>query len=468
MTPDPPARKLSTMGLRLLALLSACAHADIQRLLWPSTAFAPPALVTNTTLGAIDGAVCPDSGAHCTARFSGTIVSAYTELMNFTLLTDGAVNMWVDDHLLIDAFDIQQPRRALRSVLALPMTAGQPLPIRLDYLHWPGQDSFLQLSYAGNSTAAGVVPAAALAATTSGPEAQRVLLKDRMLNPPVQWQTFDNPSMGTHVRMPSAFAVAATLADTATGDVLGDLIVFRRSNPAITYVGPHSYNGSDYTELRLDAWKGRDCTVVFQTTVVNGGADLLFLAASNGTDCAHMALLLQPKMLWARAGALSAPSPQTFQAACPGFDNTTVFAAGGQSVPFPKGGPLSWALPLGSGPVGYSSGPAPYALPDMLAAIAQAQARLAAAQASWGPELAPVYLPMATVIAWNTAYTPLEGVVTPVSRGWDFGEGYVLFDFEWGALRAGPCSPPPPCRCALLMLTLASLPSSLLQGTITF
>jgi hypothetical protein len=65
----------------------------------------------------------------------------------------------------------------------------------------------------------------------------------------------------------------------------------------------------------------------------------------------------------------------------------------------------------------------------MLAAIAQAQARLAASQAAWGPELAPVYLPMATVLAWNTMFTPLEGVVTPVSRGWDFGEGYVLFDW---------------------------------------
>ena len=27
-------------------------------------------------------------------------------------------------------------------------------------------------------------------------------------------------------------------------------------------------------------------------------------------------------------------------------------------------------------------------------------------------------------------YTPYEGVVTPVSRGWDFGSGYVLFDWD--------------------------------------
>jgi len=66
----------------------------------------------------------------------------------------------------------------------------------------------------------------------------------------------------------------------------------------------------------------------------------------------------------------------------------------------------------------------------MQSAISLAQARLASIQSAWGPELAPLYLPMASVIAWNTMFTPLEGVVTPVSRGWDFGEGYVLFDWD--------------------------------------
>ena len=414
----------------LLVLLAAAARADIQRQLWPTTAFAPPSSVVVTTLPTLNGTVCADSGAYCTARFTGTIVSAYTQLVNFTLFTDGAVNMWIDDFLLVDAGeDIQQPRRSLPAGLALPMTAGQPLALRLDYLHWPGQASFLQLSWAGNFTAPGVVPASSLSPTSTPHELQRVALKERMVNPPVQWQTFDNPTMGAHVRMPTGFAMDATLADTASGDVLGRIIVFRRSNPALTYVGPHSYNGSDYTELRLDAWGARDCTVVLQTTVVNGGADLHFLATSNGTDCSHMAVLVQPKMLWSRAGAFSGPAPGVITAACPGFPNTTAWAVGGPSVPFPKAGDLYWALPLGKGPVGYSTGAAPYALPDMLAAIAQAQARLAASQAAWGAELAPVYLPMASVIAWNTMFTPLEGVVTPVSKGWDFGEGYVLFDW---------------------------------------
>lgn len=39
-----------------------------------------------------------------------------------------------------------------------------------------------------------------------------------------------------------------------------------------------------------------------------------------------------------------------------------------------------------------------------------------------------------SVIGWNTIYTPYEGMVTPVSRGWDFGSAtganYVLFDWD--------------------------------------
>ena len=420
------------MPLRLLLAAAACAspvRAALTQTLWPTTAFAPPSAAAVSTVAALDSAGACGAAAYCSVRFTGTIVTPHTELMNFSVLSEGGVNRWVDDHLVLDSMGNAGGPHALRAGFSLPMRANEPLPLRLDYLHAPGQPSRVQLSWVGNFTPAGVVPAAALGAASSPQELQRVALRDRMVNPPVQWQTFDNPTMTTHVRMPSGFAVGATLVDTTTKDVLGDVIVFRRSDPAITYVGPHSYNGSDYTELRLDAWKGRDCTVVFQTTVVNGGADILFLAASNGTACARLALLLQPKMLWGRAGAFTGASPASISAACPGFPNTTVFAVGGASVPFPGAGALYWALPLGAGPVGYSSGAA-YAIGDMLSAIASAQARLAVAQAAWGPELAPLYLPMASVIAWNTMFTPLEGVITPVSRGWDFGEGYVVFDWE--------------------------------------
>ena len=71
----------------------------------------------------------------------------------------------------------------------------------------------------------------------------------------------------------------------------------------------------------------------------------------------------------------------------------------------------------------------------MQSAISAAKARQETILRKWAnPTLTTLYEPMATVLAWNTIYTPYEGVVTPVSRGWDFGSGYVLFD--WSATQA--------------------------------
>jgi hypothetical protein len=420
------------MRILFLAVLPALCRAGVSLKTWPSTAFAcgTPACAssaTSTTVPSVQAA--PPCAAPCSARFFAMLTAPASELVTFWVVSDGGVNLWVDDHLLVDrGTESGGAPRNLTAELRLPLVAGKVYPIRLDYLRTAGgAPSSLALWWSGNTTAPAVVPAAALSAAPTAAEVARVALKERMLNPPVAWQTFYNPSMGTHVLMPSGFAVQATLADVTTNETLGDIIVFRRSNPAITYVGAHSYNGSDFTELRLDSWGRRDCTVVLRTTVVNGGADLLFLAASNGTACARMALLLTPAMLWARDGRLYAPPAggAVFAADCPGFPTSSIFPAGAVPQPFPKAGPLAVALPLGGGPVGYSSGGA-FPVAVMQAAIDDASARQQAILARWGPELAPLYEPIASILAWNTMFTPLEGVVTPVSRGWDFGEGYVL------------------------------------------
>jgi hypothetical protein len=65
----------------------------------------------------------------------------------------------------------------------------------------------------------------------------------------------------------------------------------------------------------------------------------------------------------------------------------------------------------------------------MQAAIASARAIVQASFARYG-ELADIYEAMASILAWNTMFTPIEGVITPVSRGWDFGAGYVIFDWD--------------------------------------
>jgi hypothetical protein len=235
-----------------------------------------------------------------------------------------------------------------------------------------------------------------------------------------------NDPCGSFHHSLQSFALDATLADLSTGAILGDIIVFRQDNPAATYVGSHSYAGSTYTNVRLDRWGSRNCSVVLESTVI--GSDLQYLATANGSSCSSIALLVRPSFLWNRAGNISSSGINVTVAQPAGFaDVVTVRAIGTQPVPFSHGGPLSWALPLAeagteSGVVGYSTGTAGLSLSEIQTAILSAAEVQAAALLKWGTELAPVYEPIATIIAWNTIYTPYEGVVTPVSRGWNHGE----------------------------------------------
>lgn len=384
----------------VLALCTPLASADITRVLFPNTAFGPASAASSTVVPVPSAVGFP---AFSSARFEGSVSVPRAQLVNFTIRTDGSVRLWVDDHLILDDDEITAPR-TVQPLLAYAFTTTAPLPFRLEYARGDGTAgaATLEVSWSGNFTNAAVVPAAAFSTTTAPSHALRQALRDRQLAPAVQWQTYDNPTMGAHVRMPQAFSLDATLADTAgAGEVLGDVIVYRRAHPAITYVGAHSYNGSDFTELRIDAWGGRACTVTFVTTVVAGGADLLFLASANGTGCATLALLVRPRMLWSRAGSFAATAPGELTASAPGFPDTVVYAVGATPVPFAKGGDYSWALPLAGGAtVGYATGSL-RSVAVMAAAIADARGRQETALAKWG-ELSDVYIPQASVIAWNT------------------------------------------------------------------
>ena len=436
-------RPLLAPPLLLLGLAAAPAASQLSVTSFASTAFAPApgaaSTVPNLDIGA---AVAPPFSS---ARFGGTIVAAAAQTLSFSLVTDGAVRLWVGDWLVIDAPAAADAPRAISAFQGVPFAgAGAPLPFRLEYVRGGAAApaaSALVLSWAGNYTQLAVVPPLAFFPAIAPSESRRQELKDRMLSPAVQWQTYWNPSMGTHVRMPSGFAVDVTLADLPTGAVLGEIIVFRQQQPAITLVGPHSYNGSDYSNLRLDAWLGRDCSVVIESTVVGANsADLFLLATASGAGCEGLALMVSGAMLWGRAGAVAGAGPGAIAATTPGLPNTTAWAVGAVpaaafngSAPGPFRGAPGFVLPLAAtGVAGVCTGAARADVAAMRAAIDAAAARQAVALAKWGTELADVYEPMQSVIAWNTIYTPYEGVVTPVSRGWDFGHGVSC----WGRLLA--------------------------------
>ena len=428
-------------SILLLLLSPLLCSATLTLQVWPNTAFAPPTAAATLTPSSV---TLPAALAdHSSLRFTGTIVDSATELVSFECLTEGGVRLWVDDHLVINAGAGHGAAPAAKAgFLRIPFVAGVPQAFRLEYSRWTSASApTLELRWSGNTTAAAPVPAAAFAPDVSPAEAQRVALRDRLINPAVRWQTFNNPTMGAHVLMPAGFLIDATLADAATGDVLGPLIVFRQSQPALLRPGLHSIHGSNYTGLSLGAWGPRACDVSFETTVSPAG-DLYFVATPNGTGCSSLLLLLTPGMMEERAGTMAAGADGiSFSAALPGFGRIVTTAVGGTPVHFPNATGVYLALNLGRGAVGYATGAAPPAggVAAMVADIARARAVQAAVSQRYSSDLAVIYDAMASNLAWNTLFTPVEGVITSVSRGWDFGGGYTLFDWDTLFLGAFRC-----------------------------
>jgi hypothetical protein len=425
-----------SLAAALAALLAASssspASAQLNQLVWGNSAFAPLAAATTSLVPNLNFTTA-FAQPYSSVRFTGTISTAQDDLITFSAETDAGLRLWVDDHLVIND-GTGTGQRTSTSFLNIPFTAGVGQFFRLEYNLWAGtpvsSTTPLQLWWSGNNTAKAVVPGSAFSPTVSSAQQQRFLVRDSLISPNVSaWQTYNNPSMLSHVLMPGGFIVDATLIDTSNNASLGNVIVFRQSNPAVVFIGGHSVNGSDFTSLSLGKWGPRECDVTFQTTVVNGGQDLLFLASSNGTDCAHMALLVKPFMATERAGNISMGSDGvSFVANLPGFGAVTTHAVGANPVPFPPANVTTYlALPFGAngGIVGFSTGPAPYAIEYMQAAIASASAAQAQFKEKYG-EYSDVADGISSVILWNTMFTPIEGVITPVSRGWDFGSGYVL------------------------------------------
>ena len=453
-------RRAAAAAALLLWVRAARAQLDVQT--WPSTAFAPAAAATRSTTPLVNfpaGFVADFSSV----RLVGSIACAADDLLLFTITTDGAgaARLWVDDHLILSNASLPSAAastastRTLVALRRVPCAAaGAPLPLRLEYQRFAagagGTPAQLALLWQGNGTAAPVappalVPASALAPLASAPRAQLDALRERLVSPRVPWQTFFKPSMASHVLVPAGLRVAATLGDGVTGELLGDVQVFAFDSPAQSAALAHSRNGSDFTLLTLRAWGARDCDVQLRTTTGGAGdAQLLLLATSEGAACGALRLVVTAVLMPERAGNVSAGAnasdAMTIEAALPGFGTTVVrFLVGGAApAPFPGLAAPHIALPLDAagGSVGVCAGPAAVsaacpALGDALAAVAAAGQAQAADKARYG-RLAVAYDMAASAILWNTVFTPFEqlGVVSPVSRGWDEGLGYVLFGWD--------------------------------------
>jgi hypothetical protein len=470
---------------------------------WPTTAYnAGDGAETVTVVPAVNFSGGGWAAPFSSARLEGTVTPPATALVTFTVVAeDGAsVRLWVDDHMHIDSF-LQQPRGGgagnvtLTAAYPAPLQGGVPYPLRLEVAHLSGPDvePVLVLSWEAAATAEattdapppfppGVVPPAALAPVVRPADDARWALRERMVaSPAAAWQTSWIGSTTAHVHSRSGLALAVGLADTVDGSSLGATHVFSHNDPARVRLGRHAWDGSVYTQVNVSAWQGRACDVCVESTVLlpsaaaRSGAiadandddegDLALLITASGPDCGRLAVVLQPAMLWERAGDLSLTDDGVIQAARPGFASNVSVFAGGPTVPFLLAGDVYLAQPLGPEPAeaaagspggggsGSDAAAAATASPfctvvsfstgrnasttEVATAVAAAAAAQAAALDAYPPDQRELVDGLSSIIAWNTVFSVTAGHFAPVSRGWPWGpEQTLLFDWDLFFLAA--------------------------------
>lgn len=447
---------LVTLALRP----AAAAYAGLRMKLWNTTAFARGdftyELITLVPGCDLTDATTPGwAGPFTSARLEGTLTPpATTPALALWVTVDpsSSVKLWVDDKLLVDSLTQGGPGAArYNASYSLSVVGGEPLPLRIEYIHASADPAVLVLSWEGGGAGAppGVVPAACLAPTVRACDDARWAMRDRFGGGDVPWQTAWAGSVAAHVHVPSGLALGFTLGDTAAGGgrgaLLGGVHVYPHSDPAAVTLGGHSWNGSDYTQLTVAGWKGRDCTVVFETATAPpvggvGAGEWLGLASYNGNACGGLAAVLTPSMVWERVGGfVRAADNASVLASRPGFVDVPVYATGAPPVALPAAGDAALVLPFGAGggAVGFTAGAA-RTLGEVTAAVVAARAAYAASRpafpnATIAPpaELAAVYDGVASALVWNAIYTPADGPFAVVNRGWLWGgEDSLLFEWD--------------------------------------
>ena len=391
-------------------------------------------------------------------QVQGHLLAPATALYSFQCLYDPTfvqALLWVDDHLLCptDANNVNQSIHA---------TAGQLLHLRLDaiqqrpytYQFLPHLDVRWQV---GNTSSYTPPPPAALIACLPPPRLAQTALHSSQLQ--TGWDALYNPDVMTPTLLPHGLGLQLALYRMSTGEFRGNVSTERAINGTLTTtlfgILNRTWVGDERPYLSFGlVWGGMQVRV--EETSARGNDSLTMVVEGQGkANWSDYRLILLPKFLWGRQGdcpLTGAKLPSSPFAVCRAsgispdvavFANTAIdarhYAGINETI-------------YGSDFVGFrfpdtsSSSPPTFVLTTGVpreADAARAVTAAALASASFDSCVDPALVAyaatpapveqcnlMQATLAWLTVYTPYEGIVLVVSRRWDFGFGYVLFEWD--------------------------------------
>eukprot|EP01137_Pigoraptor_chileana_P034797 Opistho-2@27869 len=389
----------------------------------------------------IDGS----DGSFFSVLWTGRMVVAMPGKYNFSVSTNGAIRLWVLDHLLIDDGNNAGSDRIIQGTVSVPMDPLHPAEIRVECVFYAlsANAPAIKVSWANATGAAEgdntlphiLTDGAVLLPDSSDAEVQRRKLYSSLVS---GWGTHVNDNMLAFALLPQGFALGLGLYDTATGDYLSKTIVNRKGSDLFVHPGPHTRTPF-YAEITRVSWRGFDA-LIQASEDANGDLSVLVTPLSNSTDASTVVVVASPSMTFGRAGDITVDSSGNMLARLPGFKSISV-VSGGTALAgnYIKGVALPYAVFVAATPISFCI-QTDASLPVVTAscnastlASKLAQSRMVTLNgfASYG-NLSDAYAAMRTVISWNSVYVPQEGsIVTPVSRGWDYSNaGYVLYDWD--------------------------------------
>ena len=361
--------------------------------------------------------------------------------------------LWIDDHLLCptDANNVNQSIHATASqLLHLRLEAVQRQPYSAQL--YPHLDIRWQLDNATFQP----IPSTVLTACLSPPRLQQMALHSRQLQ--TGWDALYNPDLMTSTLLPHGLGLQLAVYRISTGEFRGNFTTERAINGSSTTtlfrILNRTWTGDAQPYLSYGlAWAGMNVTVEMTSDRSDNSLTLVVAgeSASNG-NWSDYRLILFPLHIWGRVGQCSL-NPK----AAAGTPFTVCRSEGiSPDVPFYSTMPVDGQHYAGINETIYGDQFLGFRFPQqsrptvVLSAVVRREVKEAqslVAQAVKAPSVyecvdaglveygvAPAPLEQCnliqTTLAWLATYTPYEGIVLVVSRRWDFGFGYVLFEWD--------------------------------------
>ena len=359
--------------------------------------------------------------------------------------------LWIDDHLLC-------PEDLNNFHLTLPFTEGSLVHLRLEAIQnasWHAEDMSTQvlsiLWSVGSGPTYTAISASNLVACLPSYRLPQHALHAWQLQ--TGWDRLLHSDLLSMTLLPHGLAVTVGLYQVSTEIWQSGFTTVRASDGVnsttpLLRIGNRTWVGETHTPYQQVHLTWQQLAMTIESTMhADGGMALLFTGtgSANWTD---YRLLVTTDFIWGRTGECTltdTSEPHTAFASCtaagiaPSIPLFSTAASVGRHLPNVNetsfGGFVAFAFPVLSDapPRIVFTSHSPHSLTASHTLITEREAALVDHECN-SPSLPPQLFEncnlLHSTLAWLTIFNPYEGIFIVQTRDWDFGYGYVLFEWD--------------------------------------